>query len=117
MKIARASGKAALTAALALSFGLTGCGADSTSPAMSSTSSAPSTPSAPSSPSTPATVTVGGTVTGLTAGQSVSIELNAGNTQTITGMTSGAPVPFSFPAIATSSAYSVAVQNRPTGIF
>ena len=54
--------------------------------------------------------TVGGNVTGLGGGESVTIQINGGNNQTISSNTS-----FTFPAMSDGSAYSVTVLSSPSG--
>lgn len=81
--------------ALIATLALTGCGGGSGSGS-----------------SGPTTYTLGGTLSGLAAGQSVSLQDNGGDTLQL-----NANGPFSFPmSLATGSAYTVTVQSHTPGI-
>ncbi len=71
----------------------------------------------PVTPVSASAFTIGGTVSGLTTGQSVSVELNGGGAQTLTGLASGAEVPFTFPSMSSGSTYAVTVSSAPAGLF
>jgi hypothetical protein len=103
---------------------LTACGSDNpgidqpttgaTAPPAASGVSAPVTPV---TPVTTSAFTISGTVSGLTTGQSVSVELNGGGAQALTGLASGAAVPFTFPSVSSGSTYAVTVSSAPAGLF
>jgi hypothetical protein len=99
---------------------LTACGSDNqgiNQPTTGATAPPPVTPITPVTPVTTSAFTISGTVSGLTTGQSVSVELNGGGAQTQTGLASGAAVPFTFSSISAGSTYAVSVSSAPAGLF
>jgi hypothetical protein len=96
---------------------LTACGGSNNPSINPPTTAATTPPGVPVTPLAASAFTIGGTVSGLTTGQSVSVELNGGGAQTLTGLASGAEVPFTFPSMSSGSTYAVTVSSAPAGLF